>query len=156
MTREFRPRGLVRTLILLSLYRGKRHGYGIMEDVEKVTGKKPSAGEIYPFLQRLEREGYVKVERDPADPRRKLYVLTEKGEELVEDAVNRMLAILETIVESKVTVCANCGVKIYEGGVEVELEGRKLRFCCEHCAANYLTRKGVVKSALHSREKSKE
>ncbi len=149
MPREFKPRGLVRTLILLSLYRGKRHGYGIMEDVEKVTGKKPSAGEIYPFLQRLEREGYVKVEKDPADPRRKLYVLTEKGRELVEDTVDRISAIVEAIVESKVTVCANCGVKIYEGGVEVEFEGKKLRFCCEHCAANYLAKRGVVKVLHH-------
>ncbi len=149
MPREFKPRGLVRTLILLSLYRGKRHGYGIMEDVEKVTGKKPSAGEIYPFLQRLEKEGYVKVERDLADPRRKLYVLTEKGRELVEDTVDRISAIVEAIVESKVTVCANCGVKIYEGGVEVEVEGKKLRFCCEHCAANYLARRGVVKATHH-------
>ncbi len=147
MDEGFRPRGLIRTLILLSLYRGKRHGYGIMEDVERITGKKPSAGEVYPFLQRLEREGYVRVERDRTG-RRKLYELTEAGRLLVEDTVERMSGIIEAIVESKLSVCANCGVRIYEGGVEVEVEGKRLVFCCEHCAANYLTKRGIVKAVL--------
>jgi len=148
MTEGFRPRGLVRTLILLSLYKGKRHGYGIMEDVERITGKRPSAGEVYPFLRRLEREGYVRVEEDRAS-RRKVYELTEAGRLLVEDTVERMSGILEAIVEAKITVCVNCGVKIYEGGVEVEVDGRRLRFCCEHCAANYLAKRGIVEAVMH-------
>ncbi|MDK2463353.1 MAG: helix-turn-helix transcriptional regulator [Candidatus Korarchaeota archaeon] len=147
MDEGFKPRGLIRTLILLSLYKGKRHGYGIMEDVEKITGKKPSAGEVYPFLQRLEREGYVRVERDRTG-RRKLYELTDAGRLLVEDTVERMSGIIEAIVESKLSVCANCGVRIYEGGVEVEVKGQRLVFCCEHCAANYLTKRGIVKAVL--------
>ncbi len=148
MSEGFKPRGLIRTLILLSLYKGKRHGYGIMEDVEKITGKKPSAGEVYPFLQRLEKEGYVRVEEDRAS-RRKMYELTDAGRLLVEDTIERMSGIIEAIVESKLSVCANCGVKIYQGGVEVEVKGRKLMFCCEHCAANYLAKRGIVKAALH-------
>ncbi|RLF27311.1 MAG: hypothetical protein DRN14_05560 [Thermoplasmata archaeon] len=150
MSEGFKPRGLIRTLILLSLYRGKRHGYGIMEDVERITGKKPSAGEVYPFLQRLEREGYVRVEKDRTG-RRKVYELTDAGRLLVEDTIERMSGIIEAIVESKLTVCANCGVKIYEGGVEVEVEGRKLVFCCEYCAANYLAKRGIVEAVLRPR-----
>lgn len=150
MSEGFKPRGLIRTLILLSLYRGKRHGYGIMEDVERITGKKPSAGEVYPFLQRLEREGYVRMERDRTS-RRKVYELTDAGRLLVEDTIERMSGIIEAIVGSKLTVCANCGVKIYEGGVEVEVEGRKLVFCCEHCAANYLAKRGIVEAVPRPR-----
>ncbi len=146
MSGEFRPRGLVRTLILLSLYRRKRHGYGIMEDVEQVIGKRPSAGEVYPFLRRLEEGGYVVVERDPTCDRRKVYSLTDRGRKLVEDSIDRLSSIFEAIIESKLSVCVNCGVKIYEGGVEVELDGEKMIFCCEHCAANFLARRGIVRA----------
>jgi len=139
----FKPRGLVRTLILLVLHKGPTHGYQIMDEIERLTGHRPSAGEIYPFLKRLVEEGYLQVMEERK--RRKVYKLTDKGVKLVEDTVDRMASIVEAIVESKLDVCANCGVKIYEGGVEITIEGKKLRFCCEHCAANFFAKKGIEK-----------
>jgi len=137
----FKPRGLVRTLILLVLHKGPTHGYQIMEEIERITGHRPSAGEIYPFLKRLVDEGYLQVTEECK--RRKVYKLTDKGIELVEDTVERLISIVEAILGSKLDACANCGVKIYEGGVEMTIDGKKLRFCCEHCAANFLAKKGT-------------
>ncbi len=142
----FKPRGLVRTLILLVLHKGPTHGYQIMDEIERLTGHRPSAGEIYPFLKRLVDEGYLQVMEECK--RRKVYELTEKGKELVEDTVERMASIVEAIVSSKLDVCANCGVKIYEGGVEMTINGKKLMFCCKHCAANFLAEKGLKKPIL--------
>ncbi len=137
----FKPRGLVRTLILLVLHKGPTHGYQIMDEIERLTGHRPSAGEIYPFLKRLVEEGYLQVAEECK--RRKVYKLTDKGVKLVEETVDRMASVVEAIVESKLDVCANCGVKIYKGGVEITIEGKKLRFCCKHCAANFLAKKGI-------------
>jgi len=145
----FKPRGLVRTLILLVLHKGPTYGYQIMDEIERLTGHRPSAGEIYPFLKRLVEEGYLRVTEECK--RRKVYQLTEKGIELVEDTVERMASIVEAIVGSKLDVCANCGVKIYEGGVERTINGRKLMFCCEHCAANFMA-KEEIKSPVSEHE----
>ncbi len=34
--------------------------------------------------------------------------------------------------------CFACGRRVVEKPVEVEIEGKKVYFCCEHCAAAYL------------------
>ncbi len=142
---DFKPRGLVRTLILLVLHKGPTHGYRIMDEIERLTGHRPSAGEIYPFLRRLVEEGYLKVTEKCK--RKKVYQLTDKGVELVEDTIERVTSIVEAIIGLKLGVCANCGVKIYEGGVERTIDGKKLMFCCEHCAANFMMKEARKGSA---------
>lgn len=61
---EFKPTGLVRTLILLAHHKGPSHDYQIMDEIERLTGHRPSPGEVYPFLKRLVEEGYIGVREE--------------------------------------------------------------------------------------------
>lgn len=65
-------------LILVSLSDGPRHGYAIMEDSERTSGRRIGAGTLYAALARLERVGMI--EPLPADgSRRRPYRLTGLG-----------------------------------------------------------------------------
>jgi DNA-binding PadR family transcriptional regulator len=68
-------------LILVSLSDGPKHGYAIMQDVERGTGRPMGAGTLYAALVRLEEEGLV----EPLAPvdRRRPYRLTAIGASLL-------------------------------------------------------------------------
>lgn len=64
-------------LILASLADGPKHGYAIMGDIERGTGRPMGAGTLYAALARLEDQGLV----EPLTPvdRRRPYRLTGVG-----------------------------------------------------------------------------
>ena len=64
-------------LILVSLSDGPKHGYAIMQDVERGTGRPMGAGTLYAALARLEEQGFI----EPLTPidRRRPYRLTAIG-----------------------------------------------------------------------------
>lgn len=64
-------------LILVSLSDGPKHGYAIMQDVERSSGRPMGAGTLYAALVRLEEQGFV----EPLAPveRRRPYRLTAVG-----------------------------------------------------------------------------
>ncbi len=64
-------------LILSSLAGGQKHGYGVMIDVEALTGVRLGPGTLYGALARLERSGLIKAL--PAEDRRFPYQLTARG-----------------------------------------------------------------------------
>ncbi len=64
-------------LILSSLADGPKHGYGMMNDIEAMTGIRPGAGTLYGALARLEKAGLIKALA--AEDRRRPYQLTAKG-----------------------------------------------------------------------------
>jgi DNA-binding PadR family transcriptional regulator len=64
-------------LILISLAEGPRHGYAIMEDVERLNGTALGPGTLYGALARLERLGLI--EALAAEARRRPYRLTAAG-----------------------------------------------------------------------------
>jgi DNA-binding PadR family transcriptional regulator len=64
-------------LILSSLAEGPKHGYGMMSDIETITGIRLGPGTLYGALARLESAGLIKAL--PADDRRRPYQLTAKG-----------------------------------------------------------------------------
>ena len=71
------PRGVLKAYILTELNKKPRHGYDIIKIIEEKTGFwKPSPGTVYPLLNRMIKDGYVKprVERN-----RKVYSLSRKG-----------------------------------------------------------------------------
>jgi len=74
----------VEFLILLSLLEKPRHGYDILKELEKIFRDvwMPRSGTLYPSLSRLEGKGWIKgVLRG----NRKLYMLTDKGIEVVRE-----------------------------------------------------------------------
>jgi DNA-binding PadR family transcriptional regulator len=65
------------TLILSSLADGPKHGYGMMIDIETMTGIRLGPGTLYGALTRLEDARLI--EALPAEARRRPYQLTAKG-----------------------------------------------------------------------------
>lgn len=68
--------------ILLALAENARHGYAILQEVERTSGRPAGPGTIYGTLQRLEEAGLVaeaEPPRDQADPRRRYYSATAAG-----------------------------------------------------------------------------
>ena len=128
-------------MTLLLLYKSQLHGYQLISELKKVFGKEPSRGAIYANLERLLTQGYVEL-AETGKRKKKVYRLTEKGRELVEEIIDRMSSILGAILEERINVCVNCGCKIYDAGHKEVIGDREYLFCCVHCANNYLKNTG--------------
>jgi DNA-binding PadR family transcriptional regulator len=127
------------TLLLLS--EAPRHGYELMTELERRTGKRPSAGQIYPLLKSLKKKGLVTCETAiVGDKKRKVYTLTRDGRKTSSMLMTRFSDLVSIVLEPRLTKCAHCGCKIYEGGFETSVGGRRLKFCCVHCANTYKKR----------------
>ncbi|MFJ6671284.1 PadR family transcriptional regulator [Actinosynnema sp. NPDC091369] len=83
-------------LILTALAARPQHGYGILLDVEEISGGrvKLRAGTLYTALDRLSADGWVAVDREQVvDGRlRRYYRLTDEGAARLETEVQRMRA----------------------------------------------------------------
>ena len=84
-------------LILVSLSGGPRHGYGVMEDVERYAGIRLGPGTLYGALERLERDGLVHpLEPTDASDRRRPYRLTSSGEDMLRERIRALSAVTRT------------------------------------------------------------
>ena len=76
--------GTLDALILKTLSRGPRHGYGIAVRIEDRTGDSllVEEGSLYPALYRMERRGWIQAEWGTSEigRRAKIYRLTPAGE----------------------------------------------------------------------------
>src|SRR3954462_13342785 len=70
-------------MILTALAAGPQHGYGIMNDVERISDGRVvlRAGTLYAALDRLTRDGLIASDREEVvDGRlRRYYVITDEG-----------------------------------------------------------------------------
>jgi DNA-binding PadR family transcriptional regulator len=80
-------------LILTSLSDGPKHGYAIMQDVERSTGRPMGAGTLYAALVRLEERGYVEA-LSPVD-RRRPYRLTAIGAAMLAEQLRGLSAFAQ-------------------------------------------------------------
>jgi transcriptional regulator len=75
--------GTLDLLILRTLVRGANHGYGIAQRVGELSEEVFQVGEssLYPALQRLTLDGYIKAEWGTSDNNRRAryYTLTPAG-----------------------------------------------------------------------------
>ena len=75
-------RGTLEMLILQTL-RGARHGYGISQAIRAGSNEvlRTETGSLYPALQRLEKQGFVRTEWRTTDnkQRTRYYTLTPAG-----------------------------------------------------------------------------
>lgn len=76
--------GLTKVLILKVLSKGPNHGYGILKELESITGGccVPTFGSIYPILKELTKHGYAEVHEDKqlkGAQKRRVYVLSPLG-----------------------------------------------------------------------------
>ncbi|MCK5774019.1 MAG: PadR family transcriptional regulator [Thermoplasmata archaeon] len=83
------PKGFLRFYILKLLNEGSKSGSEIVQEIDNQTEGlwKPSPGSIYPLLSRLNDKAYIQeIERDGSGLKR--YILTEKGELLLDEMAN--------------------------------------------------------------------
>jgi DNA-binding PadR family transcriptional regulator len=126
-----------RFYILLILFEDPSHGYGILCKYRHRAGRQLSAGTLYPFLQTLEKQGIVSSVDKPVGKRpHREYSLTTKGRRAAEQLFSRFASITAAAFESNLEVCASCGCRVHGAHYE-EVQGKKLAFCCCHCAAAY-------------------
>ncbi|MEW6365394.1 MAG: PadR family transcriptional regulator [Acidobacteriota bacterium] len=91
--------GEMKYVILRLLKEKPRHGYEIIKALEERMGGwyTPSAGTIYPTLQLLEDQGYVRiVEQDG----KKIYHITPEGEKFLEENRSTIEEIMDRLRES--------------------------------------------------------
>jgi DNA-binding PadR family transcriptional regulator len=99
--------------ILLAIADERRHGYGIIKEIEGRAGpaSAPSTGALYLALQRMEAEGLVEEAPRPKgddDPRRRYYRITARG---------RADAKAESVRLAELVAAARAKRLLPEGGV---------------------------------------
>ena len=81
-------------LMLTALAKGPQHGYGIITDVERISGGRVRlrAGTLYAALDRVVAEGLVEADRDEVvDGRLRRYSrLTQRGDDRLTEEVARI------------------------------------------------------------------
>lgn len=79
--------------ILLSLYK-ENYGYEIMESVKVISNNRVEVGPgtLYPILSRFEKENIIKLVS--SKDRRKTYLITNFGKELLEEELNRLKTLV--------------------------------------------------------------
>lgn len=94
LKKEYLPMTETAYYILLSLNE-QRHGYGIMQHVEKITNGriKLGAGTMYGTLSKMEKDTLISpvAEQD----RRKIYKLNNRGSRLLELEIARLEELLQ-------------------------------------------------------------
>jgi len=83
------PRGLLHFYALLSVARKPMRGYDLMKEIEiKTEGAwRPGPGAVYPVLQKLAKQGYIKVQKKGrGGPPHVLYEITPAGLENIANA----------------------------------------------------------------------
>jgi DNA-binding PadR family transcriptional regulator len=90
-------------LILTALAQGPQHGYGIIQDVERISGDRVTlrAGTLYGALERLDADGLIGVDREEVvDNRlRRYYRLTEEGSARLAEEAARLQASAATALQ---------------------------------------------------------
>jgi Predicted transcriptional regulators len=85
--------------ILIVLYTEPSHGYGIMQDTERMSNGrvKIGAGTLYTALNTLLGKGLIDHYPVPEgiDARRKMYAITETGKQVIEAEVARLEELLQ-------------------------------------------------------------
>jgi PadR family transcriptional regulator PadR len=83
-------------LILTSLAAGSQHGYGIISDVDEISGGRVRlrAGTLYTALDRLRKDGLIELDREEIveNRLRRYYRLTREGAEQLADEATRLRA----------------------------------------------------------------
>jgi DNA-binding PadR family transcriptional regulator len=75
-------------LILASLADGDKHGYAMMEDIQRFAGVRLGPGTLYGAITRLEEQGWIRPVE--SEDRRKPYRLTADGRRHLEERMSRL------------------------------------------------------------------
>ncbi len=144
---EIKVQNLTR-LYALVLLKSKQpvSGYYILKRLKEDLGKTSSPTYVYNFLKDLRNEGYLVEVKVSNSKRSQGFRLTKAGEMFTENIFLRFNNLIETAIQSKIKICASCGVKLYEDEHIEKIRGVELNFCCIHCAKAYKAQINLDKS----------
>ncbi|MGI8714475.1 MAG: PadR family transcriptional regulator, partial [Solirubrobacteraceae bacterium] len=80
-------------LILTSLSSGERHGYGLLQDIERFAGVRLGPGTLYGAIGRLEARALIEAVGESG--RRRPYRLTAAGVRALEVSLAELRAIVD-------------------------------------------------------------
>ncbi|HEY3840923.1 MAG TPA: helix-turn-helix transcriptional regulator [Bryobacteraceae bacterium] len=81
-------------LILASLADGEKHGYAMMEDIQRFAEVRLGPGTLYGAITRLEERGLIRPV--PSDDRRQPYAITATGRAVLEEQTVNLERVLKT------------------------------------------------------------
>lgn len=81
--------GFLKLAILKMISERPMHGYALMKEIERLTGKdwRPSPGSIYPALSELQRQGLISLS---VQGRKRIYEITPQGQAILGIAVEHV------------------------------------------------------------------
>ena len=97
---RFFENGMLRLVILALVAEAPRHGYEVIKEIEERTGGaySPSPGVVYPTLTLLEETG--EIEAAASEGNKRLYSITDKGRQTVEDNRAAIDAVLKRFADA--------------------------------------------------------
>ncbi len=81
-------------LVLASVADSDKHGYAMMEDIERFAGVRLGPGTLYGAITRLEERGWIRPVA--AEDRRQPYTITALGRRYLKDQVSNLEAVVKT------------------------------------------------------------
>jgi DNA-binding PadR family transcriptional regulator len=84
-------------LVLASLADGDKHGYAMMEDIERFASVKLGPGTLYGAITRLEENGWIAPV--PSEDRRQPYTLTPLGRKSLEEELVALNGVVKTALK---------------------------------------------------------
>ncbi len=130
---EVKVDSLLKFCTLFILGSKPTHGYGLIKQLEEKLERRVSTSNVYPFLEELVKSGYLKI-REGKVREKKIYSLSQKGKGLLDKVLERTSDVIDFAVKSKISVCAHCGCEVYRGAHIEKVRGKRMVFCCPHCA----------------------
>jgi DNA-binding PadR family transcriptional regulator len=82
-------------LVLASLADGDKHGYAMMEDIERFADARLGPGTLYGAITRLEQRGWIRPVKSSED-RRQPYTLTAGGRRHLEEQLADLNQVVRT------------------------------------------------------------
>ena len=81
-------------LLLASLADGDKHGYAMMEDIERFAGVRLGPGTLYGAITRLEQQRWIQPV--PSDDRRQPYRITPEGRAHLAGLLEQLNEVVKT------------------------------------------------------------
>ena len=81
-------------LVLASLAEGDKHGYAMMEDIERFAGVRLGPGTLYGAITRLEQRGWIRPTKSSED-RRQPYTLCANGRRHLQEQLSELNQIVK-------------------------------------------------------------
>ncbi|MEW9079143.1 PadR family transcriptional regulator [Terrisporobacter glycolicus] len=100
MTKKYEPLTESYYYILLCLYKGPNHGYGIMQDAMKFSNNrvKIGSGTMYTAVSKMIKKGWIRdsITVDDSDDRRRTYEITKEGIDILYGEIKRLKELLNS------------------------------------------------------------